>query len=107
MTHVPADDRTLPQAFLSDGRPPLCALALGLLTSGAAALFLAATGHFLPHDERFLGMTSEQLCGYHGCRVVHFMVHDRASFGGVVLAIGLLYLWLTEFPLRARLAWAW
>jgi hypothetical protein len=26
------------------------------LASGGAALFLAATGHFLPHDEPFLGM---------------------------------------------------
>ena len=26
--------------------------------SGLAALFLAATGHFLPHDEQFLGMTA-------------------------------------------------
>jgi hypothetical protein len=103
----PADDRTFLHALLGDGRPPLYALSLGLLASGGAALFLAATGHFLPHDERFLGMTAEQLCGYHGCRVVHFMVHDRASFGGVVFAVGLLYLWLTEFPLRARLAWAW
>ena len=30
------------------------------------------------------------------------MIHDRASFGGVVLAVGLFYLWLVEFPLRAR-----
>ncbi|MBX7105289.1 MAG: hypothetical protein K1X57_14495 [Gemmataceae bacterium] len=77
------------------------------MASGGAALFLAATGHFLPHDERFLGMTAEQLCSYHGCRVVHFMIHDRAAFGGVLLAVGLLYVWLIEFPLRQRAAWAW
>jgi hypothetical protein len=107
MAQTLADDRSFFQALIGDGRPPLFALALGLLASGGAALFLAATGHFLPHDERFLGMTAEQLCGYHGCRVVHFMVHDRASFGGVVLAIGLIYLWIIEFPLRERQAWAW
>ncbi|MCE9562765.1 MAG: hypothetical protein K8U57_12025 [Planctomycetes bacterium] len=95
------------QALVAGGRLPLFALALGLIASGGAALFLAATGHFLPHDERFLGMTAEQLCSHHGCRVVHFMIHDRAAFGGVVLAVGLLYLWLTEFPLRQRAAWAW
>ena len=102
-----ADGRTFLQALVGDGRPPLYALSLGLLASGGAALFLAATGHFLPHDERFLGMSAEQLCGYQGCRVVHFMIHDRAAFGGIVFAVGLLYLWLLEFPLRARLAWAW
>ena len=101
------DHRTLFQALADGGRLPLFALALGLIGSGSAALFLAATGHFLPHDEHFLGMTAEQLCSYNGCRVVHFMIHDRAAFGGVVLAVGLLYVWLAEFPLRQRAAWAW
>jgi MFS family permease len=107
MSSALTDNRTFFQALAADGRPAFFALSLGLMAAGGAALFLAATGHFLPHDEQFLGMSAEQLCGYQGCRVVHFMVHDRASFGGVVLAIGLLYLWLTEFPLRARRAWAW
>jgi hypothetical protein len=107
MNTNPSDDRTLVQAVLADGRPALYALTLGLFAAGGSALFLAGTGHFLPHDERYLGMTAEQLCGYQGCRVVHFMVHDRASFGGVVVAVSFLYLWLIEFPLRARQAWAW
>ena len=101
------DDRGLLTALLGDGRPALAALALGLIAGGGAALFLAATGHFLPHDEKFLGMTAAELCALHGCRVVHFMVHDRAAFGGVVVAVGVLYLWLVEFPLRERAAWAW
>jgi hypothetical protein len=35
------------------------------------------------------------------------MFHDRVSFGGALIAIGTLYLWLTEFPLREGRAWAW
>ena len=35
------------------------------------------------------------------------MVHDRTSFGGAMVAVGLLYLWLTDGPLRAARAWAW
>jgi hypothetical protein len=97
----------LPQALIGDGRPPLAALALGLVAAGCSALYLAATRQFLPHDEEFLGMTADELCSKHGCRVVHFMVHDRAAFGGVVLAIGLLYLWLIAFPLREGARWAW
>src|SRR3712207_5810719 len=61
----------------------------------------------LPHDERFLGMTAEQLCALHGCRIVHFMYHDRGAFGGSIVAIGTLYLWLAAFPLRDREPWAW
>jgi hypothetical protein len=35
------------------------------------------------------------------------MFHDRASFGGSLIAIAVLYLWLAEFPLKAGEAWAW
>jgi hypothetical protein len=71
------------------------------------AIFQAATGHFLPHDTAYLGMTASQLCALHGCRILHFMIHDRVSFGGVLVAIGVLYLWLGLFPLRHRESWAW
>jgi hypothetical protein len=101
------DSRGFVGALVGDGRPLLAVLALGLLLSGLFAVFLAATGHFLPHDERYLGMTAEQLCSLQGCRIVHFMVHDRLAFGGALVAIGLLYLWLIEFPLRQGQAWAW
>ena len=88
-------------------RPLLRLSAAGLLLAGVAALVLAATGRFLPHDEHYLGMTAADLCDRHGCRVVHFMIHDRGSFGGSLVAIGVLYFWLTDGPLRAGKAWAW
>ena len=81
--------------------------ALTLMGCGAFALFQAATGQFLPHDVDFLGLTAQQLCTLRGCRVVHFMIHDRISFGGVLLAIGVMYLWLAEFPLKRGESWAW
>jgi hypothetical protein len=89
------------------GRWPLRLSAMTLIGSGLFALALAGTGRFLPHDERFLGMTAGDLCARHGCRVVHFMIHDRASFGGAMVAIGLMYLWLTDGPLRLGQRWAW
>ncbi len=36
-----------------------------------------------------------------------FMFHDRVAYGGSLLAIGFGYLWLAEFPMRTRAAWAW
>src|SRR5262249_41747341 len=107
MGQLPVGERSFFQALAGDGRPPLVALALGLLAAGGAALFLAATRRFLPHDEQFLGMTAADLCARHGCRVVHFMVHDRAAFGGVLVAVGLLYLWLGGVPLRGGAAGGW
>lgn len=90
-----------------EGSSLLVIVGLALLLSGLLALLLGVSGRFLPHDERFLGMTAEQLCAQHGCRVVHFMVHDRVSFGGALVAVGLLYLWLVASPLRQKQAWAW
>lgn len=103
---VPEDPGFL-EALIGDGRPLLILCALVLLGAGAFALFLGATGQFLPHDIAFLGMTSQQLCSLHGCRIVHFMIHDRVSFGGVLLAMGVMYLWLVEFPLKRGESWAW
>lgn len=94
-------------ALIGDGRPLLIVLALVLIGCGLFAGFQAATGQFLPHDTAYLGMTAQQLCALHGCRIVHFMIHDRISFGGVLVAIGTMYLWLVLFPLRAGEAWAW
>jgi hypothetical protein len=101
------DDQGLIAKLAGDGRPLIALAALFLIGCGAFALFQSATGHFLPHDTAYLGMTAQQLCELHGCRIVHFMMHDRVSFGGVLIAIGVMYLWLVEFPLRRRERWAW
>jgi hypothetical protein len=100
-------DRGLVRLLAGDGRPPLAAVALALLASGGFALFVAARGEFLPHDVAFLGMTPKQLCGVNECRIVHFMVHDRVAFGGALVAVGVVYLWLVAGPLAAGERWAW
>lgn len=52
-------------------------------------------------------MTAGELCALQGCRILHFMIHDRISFGGVLIAIGVFYLWLTQVPLRRQESRAW
>ncbi len=104
----PADaDRGLFAALVDDGRPLIKLTGIALIGSGLFAFFLAATGHFLPHDIAFLEMDAGQLRAIADGRLVYFMMHDRVSFGGAILAVGTLYLWLAEFPLRSRQAWAW
>lgn len=107
MGETSTDTRGFFQALIRDGRPLLSLTGLCLIFSGGFALFLSATAHFLPHDIAFLGMTADQLCAIHQCRIVHFMIHDRVAFGGSLIAIGLLYLWMAEFPLRNSQAWSW
>ena len=72
--------------LLGDGRSLIVLTALALAFSGGAAIFLSLTGRFLPHDVEFLGMEPIALCRLNQCRIVHFMIHDRISFGGVLLA---------------------
>ena len=100
------EERFLP-ALIADGRPLLSLTGVALILSGGFALFLSAMGAFLPHDVDYLGMAPQQLCALNQCRIVHFMFHDRVAFGGVLIAIGILYLWLTEFPLKHGEEWAW
>jgi hypothetical protein len=89
-----------------DGRPLLTLGTVGLTFAGGFAVFLGLTGQFLPHDVQFLGMTAADLCAHNACSIVHFMVHDRVSFGGILLALAVLYLWLIHFPLRGGEPWA-
>lgn len=93
--------------LIGDGRSLLALVALCLILSGGFAIFQSATGKFLPQDEEFLRMTVNDLCGINDGRIVHFMFHDRVSFGGSIIAIGILYLWLLEFPLRSGESWSW
>lgn len=102
-----ADSRTFFGTLIGDGRPLIVFTALALVFAGIGAIFLSVTGHFLPHDVEFLGMQPSDLCRLNECKIVHFMIHDRMSFGGVILSIAVLYLWLALFPLRDGESWAW
>ena len=102
-----SDERGFLETLIGDGRSLLNLVALTLIGCGGFAIFQAASGGFLPQDVAFLGMSADQLCSMQGCRILHFMVHDRVSFGGVMIATGIMYLWLSEFPLRDRRSWAW
>src|SRR5471032_2588785 len=101
------DRRGFFEALIGDGRPLLLFTGLVLALAGGFTLFQSITGEFLPQDVAYLGMTARDLCGLDQCRIVHFMFHDRVSFGGSLIALGSLYLWMAEFPLRQRLPWAW
>lgn len=95
------------RTLVGDGVPLLLAAAGALAAFGAFAVFLSATGDFLPHDVHYLGLTAQQLCEVADCRVVDFMVHDRAAFGGSLLGLAVMYSWLALFPLRDGKRWAW
>jgi hypothetical protein len=101
------DRRTLLDALLGDGRFLLIFTGLILVLSGLFVIVQSISGHFLPHDVAYLGLDAQQLAIYNNGTITKFMFHDRISFGGSIMAVGLLYIWLAEFPLKNREAWAW
>src|SRR5688500_3791670 len=100
-------ERGLFGLLLGDGRPALAVVGLALAVAGGIAIFIAARGEFLPHDVAFLGMTPQALCAVNECRIVHFMIHDRVAFGGALVAIGVVYLWLVAGPIGRGERWGW
>ena len=101
------DDIGLVASWRADGRGLLTVAALIILAAGLFAWFLAMTDQLLPHDLAWLTISERELRSIAGGRLVHFMAHDRAAFGGTLIAISVLYLWLVRFPLADGRAWAW
>lgn len=101
------DRRTLLDALLSDGRFLLIFTAIILILSGLFVIVQSVTGHFLPHDVQYLGLDAAELSAFSNGTITKFMFHDRVSFGGSIMAVGFLYMWLAEFPLKNKEPWAW
>jgi hypothetical protein len=101
------EDRSVVRDWIADGSGLLGVAALGLLAAGLFAWFLAVTGQLLPHDLAWLSITEDELRRVADGRLVHFMAHDRAAFGGTLIAIAVMDLWLIRVPLAAGRAWAW
>lgn len=101
------DRRTLLEALMGDGRFLLIFTSIILVLSGLLVIVQSLTGHFLPHDVAYLGLDAAQLSTFNNGTITKFMFHDRISFGGSIIAVGFLYLWLAEFPLKNKEPWAW
>jgi hypothetical protein len=100
-------DRSLWAALLGDGRPALATVGVALAFAGGLAVYLGFTRQLLPHDLAYLGMSAVELGEIADGRLMDFMVHDRVSWGGSLFAVGVMYLWLTVFPLAEGRRWAW
>jgi hypothetical protein len=101
------EERSLLQAVLRDGRFLIALTGISLALSGGFAILQPVSGQLLPHDSHALGMDSIGLIHAGNRHLLGFMFHDRVAYGGSLLAIGAGYLWLVNFPMSTRAAWAW
>ena len=103
MTDKPDD---IFQRILGDGRGLLHIVGLALIFSGCFAIFVALTRFFLPHDLLHIGFDADSLALLNP-RLVDFMFHNRAAWGGSLIGVGIIWLWLVHFPLSEGSEAAW
>ncbi|MFC0213980.1 hypothetical protein ACFFK0_16235 [Paenibacillus chartarius] len=80
-------------------------LGAGMLIGGLIAWFIAVTSVMLPYDIAYLGADRNALL-LANPRLLSFMSHDRVTLAGTMISIGVLYMMLGGFGLRAQLHWA-
>jgi hypothetical protein len=78
----------------------------GLLGAGLAITTIGATSVFVPEDLEFMRTTAEALRSANP-RLVPLIAHDRATFGGMLLAGGLVVLLTALWGFRPGDRWLW
>ncbi|MFF8103418.1 hypothetical protein ACF07S_27415 [Streptomyces sp. NPDC016640] len=78
----------------------------GLFAGGAVISVIGLTGVFVPTDLAFLG-TGAQALETVSPRLVPFIAHDRAGFGGALMAAAVAILLLSAWGWRRGEAWVW
>ncbi|GHE56767.1 hypothetical protein [Streptomyces vinaceus] len=76
----------------------------GLLVGGAVISLVGLTGVFVPTDLAFLDTSPQMLEGVNP-RLVPFVAHDRAGFGGALMAAAVAIMLLSAWGWRRGEAW--
>ncbi|MFF3737146.1 hypothetical protein [Streptomyces sp. NPDC002566] len=86
------------------GQLLLIVTGVGLLIGGAVISLVGLTGVFVPTDLAYLG-TSPQMLETVNPRLVPFIAHDRAGFGGALMAAAVAIILLSAWGWRRGEAW--
>jgi dihydroorotate dehydrogenase len=77
-----------------------------LLAAGLVISFVGATEVFVPEDLEFMRTTRDALLGA-GPHLLPLVAHDRASFGGMLVASGMTFLMASLWGFRRGTGWLW
>jgi hypothetical protein len=88
------------------GQALLVAHSTALLAAGFVISFIGATQVFVPEDLEFMRTTREALLAA-GPHLVPLVAHDRASFGGMLVASGMTFLMASLWGFRRGTRWLW
>ena len=78
----------------------------GLLGAGLVIASIGCTSVFVHEDLEFMGTTAEALAAAHP-RLVPLVAHDRATFGGMLIACGVAVLQTALWGYRQGHRWLW
>ncbi|HEX6345248.1 hypothetical protein [Umezawaea sp.] len=79
---------------------------IGLFTGGAVVSVVGLTDVFVASDLEFLGTGPEELAAANP-RLLSFIAHDRAGFGGALMAAAAAITLLSAWGWRRGEAWVW
>jgi hypothetical protein len=88
------------------GQLLLIAHSTALLCAGLVISFIGATSVFVPEDLEFMRTSRDHLLRA-GPHLVPLVAHDRASFGGMLVASGMTYLMASLWGPRRGVRWLW
>ena len=106
---------SLPPPDLHNDARWLCALwgqllciaqASAFVVAGLVISFVGVTSVFVPEDLEFMGTTAREL-HLRSPHLLSLVAHDRASFGGMLVASGLAFLMSGLWGLRRGASWLW
>jgi dihydroorotate dehydrogenase len=82
------------------------AQAIAFLVAGTTIALMGMTKVFVPEDLEFMQTTAEALRSV-SPRLVPLIAHDRATFGGMLVASGLCFLGIALWGFRRGARWVW
>lgn len=88
------------------GQLLLVVVAVGLLGGGALISAIGVGGVFVASDLTYLGITPDDLRSISD-RIIPFVAHDRAGFGGALVPLGLAVLGVSMWGVTPGNAWVW
>jgi hypothetical protein len=90
------------------GQKLLGGMCLFIVFVGVAALATAGSVVMLPHEVAILHIDLDLLTNHHHDHTLaSFIVHNRVSFGGALISVGILYWRLVWGAMARREPWAW
>lgn len=104
----PADGDELPRerSLALVGQLLMVAIGAGFIIGGATISYVGLTGVFVPSDLDFMSTSAQALAGAND-RLLGFVAHDRAGFGGALMSTGVLVLLIAAWGWHRGAAWVW